>query len=216
MNNSGLLNMENSFGTPFNLEKTPTQQDQILEDLMQQQFNQCLQIMERKEPISFHKIENPVQEIQDPEKKHPFLRNPFLENSKLPPVEPAPKKFNIVFNNFSKGEDLVDPFSEILQIKGESSKNTSLSQNDFVPDDSFMKKVLEDYGFKVNNSMSKNLVKRLYSELEVYFDSGQIPEHLTAEEFPVAPSEDAMSEVVPFILPTLDSKIKQKTGMLYS
>jgi hypothetical protein len=139
-----------------------------------------------------------------------------LENSKLPPVESAPKKFNIVFNNFAKGEDMVDPFSEILQIKGESSKNTSLSQNDFVADDSFMKKVLEDYGFKVNNSMSKNLVKRLYSELEVYFDSGQIPDHLTKEEFPVAPSQDAMSEVVPFILPTLDSKIKQKTGMLYS
>ena len=106
------------------------------------------------------------------------------------------KKFNIVFNNFSnepikkeisKEPVLEDRFSEILQLRNPSSKNTSLSQNN-VPDDSFMKKVLEDYGFKVNNSMSKNLVSRLYSEIESYFETGQIPEHLVQEneKLPIA------------------------------
>jgi hypothetical protein len=56
-----------------------------------------------------------------------------------------------------------------------------------------MKKVLEDYGFKVNNSMSKNLVKRLYSEIETYFETGQLPDYLTKEDekLEVIQSEDA-------------------------
>lgn len=42
-----------------------------------------------------------------------------------------------------------------------------------------MKKVLEDYGLKVNNSMSKVLLKRLYNELEAYiYNNGELPEYL--------------------------------------
>ena len=41
-----------------------------------------------------------------------------------------------------------------------------------------MKKVLEDHGLKVNNSMSKTLLKRLYEELEAYlYNEGELPQY---------------------------------------
>mgnify|MGYP007025695245 CR=1 FL=1 len=45
-----------------------------------------------------------------------------------------------------------------------------------------MKKRLETWGIKVNNSMSKNLIARLYKEISEYMIDGQIPDHLTADE----------------------------------
>ena len=45
-------------------------------------------------------------------------------------------------------------------------------------DSSIMKKALEDNGLKVNNSMSKILLKRLFDELEAYlFNDGELPQY---------------------------------------
>ena len=45
-----------------------------------------------------------------------------------------------------------------------------------------MKIHLEKWGIKVNNSMGKNLVKRLYEECSVYTKTGALPEYLLKEE----------------------------------
>jgi hypothetical protein len=83
-----------------------------------------------------------------------------------------------------------------------------------------MKKVLEDYGLKVNNSMSKVLLKRLYNELEEYvFNDGKMPEYLyelANEREEAKINEEVQSEHVPFILPSLDIKLQENINVLNS
>lgn len=87
-----------------------------------------------------------------------------------------------------------------------------------------MKKVLEDHGLKVNNSMSKTLLKRLYSELEAYlYNEGELPQYcydivdkLEGQRDGDLNDDEARSEQVPFLLPTLDHKLKENINILNS
>ena len=70
--------------------------------------------------------------------------------------------------------------NEYDQLKSKELDSISInSDKGPIVDNSHMKKVLEDYGLKVNNSMSKVLLKRLYNELEAYiYNNGELPEYL--------------------------------------